>query len=780
MVARTPARPTGENKPPRYLLKWLNRPAFWALLGSLVLAALYGRVALLNLNIGVVGGDLDGYENLWNDYWVKTGLLDLHRNPFFYTDYLYYPLGISLRYHTLNPLNGLLALPLWPLLGPVASTNFKFVMAMALTTFCAYLLLKDLTGHALAAFAGAAFFTYANDQLWGFYSFGQAEKLSAWWFPLYLFFMFRTLNRPRWYGYAAGGILALLAMCLTDWQYVLYAVLVTLGYFVFCLLTDRTWAEKRAVFIKLAVIGGGWSLLVIFPFILPMIKEAAENPWLTVSEQATFRSRAITQFIDLFPRKDGPTGAYLPPDNPGYLALLIGLAGLWLLWRRPAPPAERRMVIFWSLTALLACVMTLGPRLRWLPDPQLPPTDIPLPYALVQKLPVLSVGRDPERFYIIALVGFAYIFALGLRELIPLINDRVAGLMQRPGRWRPVSFSLVALALGVTLGGFMVKAGEARVDPPDWPQFYYTLAQDPADYAIMELPLFTEKGRGEDTYEAFQVIHGKPRLGGRYARDHKLTNPANFVKRSTLYRDFLWLNRRDQIEKYRTAKSSDFLATPDYAEWGLPLLNYYKVRYIILYPQALRETTPGNPDEAFKAATELVKNILGQAVQPVYADPLLIAYRVPDAPPPARNLLLDTGSNGWYTAEMTGETPHRWANSCNNFQAEAQRDVRLCQNTAAELNIFNLGQQWRQTRVKFTLLAFKLPRTVNVLLDGYQVGTYRLQGDDSRAVELEISLPPSLKTPSLLTFSSPEPLTPTGSPTDRRFLGFGLTQVSAE
>jgi adenine/guanine phosphoribosyltransferase-like PRPP-binding protein len=33
----------------------------------------------------------------------------------------------------------------------------------------------------------------------------------------------------------------------------------------------------------------------------------------------------------------------------------------------------------------------------------------------------------------------------------------------------------------------------------------------------MELPLFTEAGRGEDTYEAYQSIHGKPRMGGEIA-----------------------------------------------------------------------------------------------------------------------------------------------------------------------------------------------------------------------------------------------------------------------
>src|SRR5207248_10703381 len=74
------------------------RPAtLWVAIASLLLAALFARVPLSHLNDGAVGGDIDGYNNIWNYYWLKTALLDLHRNPYF-TDYIYYPTGISLRF----------------------------------------------------------------------------------------------------------------------------------------------------------------------------------------------------------------------------------------------------------------------------------------------------------------------------------------------------------------------------------------------------------------------------------------------------------------------------------------------------------------------------------------------------------------------------------------------------------------------------------------------------------------------------------------------------------
>ncbi len=754
----------------------LISPTLWALVAALVLAALYGRVALLNLGVGVVGGDLDGYENLWNDHWVRTALLDLHRNPFF-TDYLYYPTGISLRYHTLNPLNGLFAIPLWPLLGSVATTNLKFLLSMALTTFCAYLLFKDLTGHALGAFAGAAVFTYANDQLYGFYSFGQAEKLAAWWFPLYLCFMYRTLHRPRWGRYIAASVLTLLAMSLTDWQYVLYAVIVTIGYFGFSLFTRQIWAAKRLLFFKLAGIGLVWLGIVWFPLLWPMLIEARDNPWLAVSDQAGFRSRALSQFFEII-----PGSATRPLGNPGYLVLGLTLAGLFLLWRgKPGVnQRERELIVFWAIAAGLASLLTLGPRLKLVPGDE--DTGIPMPYALLYKLPILNIGRDPERFYIIALIGFGLLLAFVLRQLLPLATQFVSSRLARLKLFSAssgkiasglISGLLVFGILAITLGSFVVKAGEVRVDPPDWPAFYYELAKDNETYAIMELPLFAEdKGRGEDTYEAYQSIHGKPRLGGRLARDHKLTNPNNFTKQATLFRDFFWATRNQNvIEGFRPSKTPDLLPTPDYKDWGLPLLNYYKVRYIILYPEALRDTGP----QAFGAAQTMVKRVLGEKVQPVYQDAKLIAYRVPDAPTPIVPVFIDLASEGWYTTEKNPTAPaFRWVNACNNNLAESSRQFDKCENRAGELLVFNLSQKTRRTRIQFTTFNYQQPRDLKIAINGFQAESFRLEAGASREVSLELDIPPGL---NKLTIASPQPPVPVNQKDDNRLLSFGLNQV---
>ncbi len=110
----TPTLPT-DNPAETRRARWRSEP-LWALVAALVVGLLYGRVGVTHLGTGLVGGNSNGYENVWNDWWFREALAHL-KNPF-YTTRIFYPNGVSLRYHTLNPLGGLLALPLGGALRP--------------------------------------------------------------------------------------------------------------------------------------------------------------------------------------------------------------------------------------------------------------------------------------------------------------------------------------------------------------------------------------------------------------------------------------------------------------------------------------------------------------------------------------------------------------------------------------------------------------------------------------------------------------------------------------
>ncbi len=763
----------------------LRRPALWVWIGAGLLAALYGRVALLHLTAGVVGGDLDGYENLWNNWWVKTALLDsarlqpfavpppdLHPMDLFYTDYLYYPTGISLRFHTLNPFNGLITIPFNWLFGYIAGTNLLFLAALTLTTGFTFLLIRDWVDDGWAAFAGAALFTYAGRNVLTFYTLGQAEKLSVEWLPLYLFLLFRTLygppagdgaawrsDRRRWY--AAGAVGTLVIMALTDWQYVMYAVFSTLLLFVYLAFTQRQAAAIRQIFGRLALIGGGFAVLVGPPLLLPMLLEAAASPWLAVGYESSTRALDLRDLV-------GPG-----LGNPGYLAL--GLAGVGLFTARDL---VRRQAGFWAVVIGLFYLIALGPVLTVGGKA----TGFPLPYALLQNLPIFNIGRDPGRYSTLALLGVAHLAALGLRAvrrgwrssvgdpqaasvnsarstqhaaLIPIPRSA-----RTPHSWRRLTFhvsrfTLYTLFLLISLVPFVVAAGEARVDAPDWPPFYQQIAHDPESYAILQLPAFTDKGRGEDHYMAYQILTGKPIFGGRWARDHKLSNPNNFMQTASLFHHLLVLGfPPDQLAYYYPAR--DFLQRTDYATQGRAILNYYHTRYIVVWQEAL--DAPWNAAEFAR----VLEQVLGANVQPVYTDRLMRVYRVPDGPAPANPLTLDVG-DGWFdAAQGSNGQPYRWADSNSG--------------DSAELFTINLTSSPLPATLAFTAYPFGAARSLLISLDDGKPTTVALTPQAAaKPFTVQLIVPPGNHR---IRFRSPEPPRPTGDPRDPRLLSFGMYGVA--
>ena len=732
----------------------LASPALWVFIGSLSLAAVYMRATLRHLTKGIVGGRSDGYENLWNDYWLRTALLHLHQSPFF-SNWIEYPTGTSLRFHTLNPLSGIIALPIAPLIGDIATLNLKLFFSLVLCPFFAWLLIRDLVGNPLAAFAGAVVFTYANDQMViNTLTATENYLMGAALLPLFCFVLLRAATRPRWGGYATAAVATLLALSLTDWQYTLFAILFAALFFLVTALMERSWQEAGLLLLRVGVIGGAWAVIVLPTLIVPMLQEARRSPWLDLGlDQATAHAKALTQFV---------RPGY---ENPGYLVLVVTVVGLILFWRNNDTRGDRSAVIFWAVIVAISCMLSLGPRLLLTPDRN---TGIPLPFALMTRLPLLSSSRKPFLFYAsLGMLGIGVLVAFALREWSPLIArlaGRIAGARLTPRVNRSISGVAVALLLIPTLLPSLVKTREGDVIAADWPPFYRdVLAKDTASYAILETPLFVgQKGRSDAVYAGFQTIYNKQRFGSSIARDHKADNPDLFLKRATFFRDFFYLDKRAYTDLYRPPSTPDFLATPALDRVGLPLLQYYHVRYIVLYLDALQETSPG----AINAARSLVRQALGNDVRPVYTDAEMEAYRVPDGPPLAEPLFVDTGTNGWWPPEKTPDgTPYRWADT---------RDGK-----AAEILLFNVSDTPRTARVQFTVFNYTAPRAVTVAMDGTQADTFTLAPNAVRDVTLDLSVAPGMH---LITLASPLPPIPIANNggKDNRLLSFGARQVRVQ
>ena len=94
----------------------------------IVLGAYIGATFLITFPLAlrwpneVPGPPEDNLQGLWNFWWIKESLINLHQNPI-NMDYLYYPNGILLAFHTFSFFNTLLGFPLLFFFNLVSTSN---------------------------------------------------------------------------------------------------------------------------------------------------------------------------------------------------------------------------------------------------------------------------------------------------------------------------------------------------------------------------------------------------------------------------------------------------------------------------------------------------------------------------------------------------------------------------------------------------------------------------------------------------------------------------------
>jgi hypothetical protein len=137
----------------------------------------------------------DSWRYLWNLWWAKVSLLDLHTN-FFYTTYLYYPNGINLYVDTPTPLLGAIGIPLQLLgLNLVTIYNLLLALSFVIAGYGTYLLVKYLTGNRPAAFVSGIIFAFCPYHF--AHMLGHLNIASIQWIPLYVLALFKALEKPE-------------------------------------------------------------------------------------------------------------------------------------------------------------------------------------------------------------------------------------------------------------------------------------------------------------------------------------------------------------------------------------------------------------------------------------------------------------------------------------------------------------------------------------------------------------------------------------------------------
>lgn len=235
---------------------------------------------------------------------------------------------------------------------------------------------------------------------------------------------------------------------------------------------------------------------------------------------------------------DWVAGLAFPNDKAqhifiGYSAMILAGVGAWTLLRSRLPKA-RSQGWFWLISTGLFWLLTLGPTVRVMGQD----TGIPGPFALVSLLPFFSGNRYPSRYAIMLMLGVAVLAAAGMAAL----------LRRRPFTRSPLLplILIAALFLAEQLS-VPLPINDSRVPP-----IYQQIAQEPGDFAVLELPTGWRNGArvlGKSDLVIMmqqwaQAEHGKRRLGGNTSR-----NPGykfDYFTNAPLIGDLIALMNADQ------------------------------------------------------------------------------------------------------------------------------------------------------------------------------------------------------------------------------------------
>jgi len=466
------------------------------------------------------------------------------------------------------------------------------------------------------------------------------QLISLEWLPFFALYLLRAVTKEtRFLGRnlvspareiaIAALFLVLVALC--DWYYVFYCLVFSAVVAVWVLLARRdrnlTGASLRdgRSLSGLVAIAAIWLLtaVVLSPLLIPMAREALAASYMVPDPaQSRFFSADLLAFITpqgFHPLwgewARGVSSRFTATISEytvfaGYTVLALAVVGALARW-----PGRRGMKGLWVAVALTFFILSLGPALHVGGNTALLPGggELPLPYALLNRLPFLDIMRSVSRLDAMLMLALGALAAAGVTSVTRwLAGTRRSGEAGRPstpfhsaqdaplpptGARRWLTSLVPALALGLVLFEFL--PAPYPMSPPDTPAWYQTLAADERPGAVLNLPANWDR----PGYLLYQTVHGKPLTVAYISRE----DPRTLTERAPVLQHFRHLGP-DIIEI-------------DLAEQGQQVLADLGVRWVVLD----RYKMPGGEERAVTEA--LAKEIFG-AQAPTFEDERLTVYEV--------------------------------------------------------------------------------------------------------------------------------------------------------
>lgn len=516
----------------RSLGSWWRKDILWhlcALITPFVLAAWLTYPVIAEFNSRLVGTAGDNIAYLWVIH--KLAQAVAQGKDFFFEPQHYYPAGYDVTAIESIFASALMALPVTLTSGPVAGYNLVVFSSFVLTSYGTFLWTRTMTQSNLVALLSglaSAFFPYRLT-----YLHGQIPQLATQWIPFCLWAVERYTRSEQLKWVVGIGVFA--GLCaLSSWYTMVFMLIALPLYVLFRRSRRNSLLGRRHQWGHLtfaAIIAGAMTLPVALPYFRAGQSATRQHPLWQVRywsiNPAQFFAQSAYHPLWGFAVQSWPTTLMTerPPSRPpamlGWVMVAAATAGL-LFARR------RRLVRTLGVLGLAGVIGAAGPvlvyykggvvtvpaspsvmqalesagLLRVVSDwfgPELAARMqneqsliVPLPYALIYRLPPFSFIRFSSRYIILAHFALCGLAALGTdAALRAAIGRRKSG----PGRvrlYRALAITAVLLVWMAVLVEFWRKpypTVSLRVRAVDtW------LARQPRG-VVVELPLTRQAQR---------------------------------------------------------------------------------------------------------------------------------------------------------------------------------------------------------------------------------------------------------------------------------------------
>jgi hypothetical protein len=388
-----------------------------------------------NTVVGSISAPSDQSKGMWCLAWVPFSLAH-HMNPLV-TTYADYPAGVNVMWNCQIKAPALLLAPVTALFGPSTSYNVLAVLAVALSSWCAFLAVRRYTTRWVPAVVGGLLYGF-SPFIWSMTGTLDAINLSLAMFPpLLVIFADEILVRQRRSPMVLGPLLGVViaAQLMTDEEMLAITAVMAVPALAAFAIIRRHEIRSRIAY---AAETSGWALVVFlvlaaYPlyvqFLGPQAVSGILHPNSTyAAPPLAFILPTANQLLAKLGVAGPTTTTGFQNDTNVFIGIpLLALALISAIWLR-----KRGVVVVAAATTLCAIVLAVGPSV----NPQKVAVAGFLPSVIIRHLPLLE-NIQPER---IMVVGY-----LGLAVLVAIFLDMVLGLRRVEWRMGGAALTLVAL-----------------------------------------------------------------------------------------------------------------------------------------------------------------------------------------------------------------------------------------------------------------------------------------------------------------------------------------------